>query len=432
LDKLTQTAALTLSSLPHTTAPTLEFSCGSLAFDNSFVLPENHPNPRNGSDNEASLASFSRPLSRPKQSTSLGPDGNTMQVLPKTSQNNNNNNNNNASLTLMMTSISTIPNDFLNRSGISDMEFSAVSLDLFTPGEEEGGTKHNVDTEESEATNVLVRNNSTTSTATTAMSAETIDPTTLVQGTNRHEPQHNRSGENYNNNESAAMMDASVSVLDLNQSYSPGSFFDASFNNINNDSLMMESSSTTALTLTNPIEKKDAVSRPVVSKNNIPQQRDQFLDRYDLLKREESVDTIIAGNLRRHSQISKGGGGPKSADDDENDLSASFNMSLDICALPSANEDDDEEETPKPERSVKNIFTVQQQHPRPQPLLSETYLRSPEKKKVKDNTLSPSKLTRTSIKSNVLSGLLSSTEELNVHLDNDNASVSSSLFSAGS
>ena len=49
--------------------------------------------------------------------------------------------------------------------------------------------------------------------------------------------------------------------------------------------------------------------------------RNAHMARYDFLKREESVDTAIAGNLRHPSQL-------------DASLSESFNMSLDLSALP--------------------------------------------------------------------------------------------------
>ena len=445
------------TSRPYMTAPTLEFSCGSLVLDNSFVLPEHAPHPHHNpnhsnntntstttvddsKNNYNNLSTIESSLLPPPPQQHQPPQGlghsrNAMNALLKKPCNNINLHTNNNSNNGCGTSISSIPNEFFNRSGISEMDFSAVSLDFFPPVEEED-TEQTTDTEEHDIIPHYVAdctNQSTTSTASTATSiTDANDPSALLRGEGNSSttstPQHESMNRN-SNNDSVIMMDASVSVLDLNQSYTPGSFFDASYNNsitTNNNSLMLESAS--AIVFTNPNDRrKEPIRRPVDANSSTRQQPERFLDRYDLLKREESVDTIIAGNLRRHSQISKGGVCPKGTDVDENDLSASFNMSLDICALPSTHEeDDDEDETPKPERGVKEIFVAQkQEHPQPH-LLSEEYQRSPEKKKLKDNTTLPS---MTQLASNISSSLWSSTDEFTMNRGNDSASITSSLFS---
>jgi hypothetical protein len=80
-----------------------------------------------------------------------------------------------------------------------------------------------------------------------------------------------------------ALLDSSVTTMDLNASYKSG--------------------------LTPPVLPPEGPARNANTA------------RYDFLRREESVDTAIAGNLRHHSQL-------------DASLSESFNMSLDLSALP--------------------------------------------------------------------------------------------------
>ncbi len=353
--------------------------------DNSNNI-SNHPNSSNldGHQNEPPIPTSIR--SKPQ-----GQYRNSADAMLK-KNNSNNNSISNASANWTNASLSSIPNDFLNRSVISDMDFSAVSLDLFSPPiEEEEGTERSTDTETEHENPAAAHCTLTTST-------ETNDPLAMLRGPSER-AMHLALNET-TNNESTTMSDTSVSVLDLNQSYAPDSLFDASYNQ---NSCLLESSVTSVTTFTNPSERQERFRRSAASDSGNVPQRDRSLDRYDLLKREESVDTIIAGNLRRHSQVSKAGGGQQSTVDCTDELTESFNMSIDICALSSTNEEGEDEEAPRTDRVVKNVFQGPQ---RPQ---QSPYQKSPEKKKLKDFTLSP---TSQRTNGNLYTTLWTSTDDL--------------------
>ena len=419
-EKVTNTTARTLSST-YITAPTLEFSCGSLALENSFVIQDNNSNSNNQTNhhsnisNHPNISNLDGHQNEPSIPTSIrskppGQSRNSTDVILKKNNNNNNSNNNsisNTSANWTNASLSSIPNDFLNRSGISDMDFSAVSLDLFSPpieeDEEEGGTERSTDTETEHENPAAahVRNDKQT----LPLSTETNDPLAMLRGPNERS-MHQALNET-TNNESTTLSDTSVSVMDLHQSYAPDSLFDASYNQ---NSCLLDSSVTSVTGFTNSnTEQPEQYRRSTASNSgNVPQQRDRSLDRYDLLKREESVDTIIAGNLRRHSQVSKAGGGQQStAVDCTDELTESFNMSIDICALPSTNEEGEEEETPRTDRVVKHVLQGPQRTLQ-SPLSNGSYQKSPEKKKLKDLTMSPTQRTN----GNLYTTLWSSTDEL--------------------
>jgi hypothetical protein len=110
-----------------------------------------------------------------------------------------------------------------------------------------------------------------------------------------------------------------VSGTDLNGSYKPSVFFESS------------------QVLTSVQEERRSHRRDDSSDSdpNILQRPRPtgtlYHARYDYLKREESIDTAIAGNLRRYSKVDRG---------ENDDWMESFNMSLDFTAVPSTTKEE--------------------------------------------------------------------------------------------
>jgi hypothetical protein len=118
----------------------------------------------------------------------------------------------------------------------------------------------------------------------------------------------------------------SISMMDMNKSaisamdFSSASLDWLAYENVedkgNIETTLLDSSVTTMDLSTS---YKSGLTPPVVPSEEPA--RNAYTARYDFLRREESVDTAIAGNLRHHSHL-------------DASLSESFNMSLDLSQLP--------------------------------------------------------------------------------------------------
>jgi hypothetical protein len=195
--------------------------------------------------------------------------------------------------------------DTLDRSTMSAMDFSAVTFDFMTAIAKGGGgdnynaNKHNsidMDKTNGEYVNDGIRDESLS----------------IVHGAVGAQQVQNRAGEN----ESKANLDTLVSAFDFAESYKVDAFHNHLGRTASHHPPAMESSSAKS-------RSNDIVLR---------QPRTQrFHDQINFSKFEESVDTINAGDSRRHSLLSI------SHDCiDTTDFDDLFNASIDICSLQAA------------------------------------------------------------------------------------------------